>query len=289
MLRPVLAQGSPKTPATKVRQVAQSPRTPTRANKSPGMDNSVTWAKSPAKHHSATRMASTRLSEKFHTPTSAVENGPSGQFYSAARAGPYPHVVPQQVLYNPNSGLPVYQYDSYRMVPPFQAENVQLGPQPSYNPYYHHVPMYDPKQVALAHGSAYQGFSDMAMMNLGPSPLGSNAVNLPFTYSTPMMPHHMPTQYPVTPAYTPGAANSLAPKLRQGPGHMVVPVSPPETPNSPTHTKQVQSPDVKGTNVYIRGLPPETTDESLHHMCERWGRISSSKAMIDSASDTCKG
>lgn len=43
------------------------------------------------------------------------------------------------------------------------------------------------------------------------------------------------------------------------------------------------------TNVYIRGLPPDTTDESLLEMCERFGEISSSKAIVDPQTGTCKG
>lgn len=42
-------------------------------------------------------------------------------------------------------------------------------------------------------------------------------------------------------------------------------------------------------NVYIRGLPPDTDDKGLVDICERFGEIESSKAIIDSASGDCKG
>ena len=42
-------------------------------------------------------------------------------------------------------------------------------------------------------------------------------------------------------------------------------------------------------NVYIRGLPPETDDQGLVDICQRFGEIESSKAIIDSASGDCKG
>ncbi|CAG8677059.1 11675_t:CDS:2, partial [Racocetra fulgida] len=65
----------------------------------------------------------------------------------------------------------------------------------------------------------------------------------------------------------------------------------------------------KTTNIYIRGLPPTTTDESLHKMCsinlwiiivlniflffkttiKRYGAITSSKAIIDQKQGDCKG
>ncbi|CAG8678985.1 23869_t:CDS:2 [Dentiscutata erythropus] len=45
----------------------------------------------------------------------------------------------------------------------------------------------------------------------------------------------------------------------------------------------------KTTNIYIRGLPPNTTDESLHNMCSIYGSITSSKAIIDQKQGDCKG
>jgi len=43
------------------------------------------------------------------------------------------------------------------------------------------------------------------------------------------------------------------------------------------------------TNVYIRGLLPETTDEMLKSWGERFGDIISSKAIIDHKTNLCKG
>lgn len=43
------------------------------------------------------------------------------------------------------------------------------------------------------------------------------------------------------------------------------------------------------TNVYIRGLLPETTDEMLHAWGKRFGDIQSSKSIIDVKSSQCKG
>lgn len=43
------------------------------------------------------------------------------------------------------------------------------------------------------------------------------------------------------------------------------------------------------TNVYIRGLLPETTDEMLHAWGERFGDIASSKSIIDLKNNLCKG
>lgn len=43
------------------------------------------------------------------------------------------------------------------------------------------------------------------------------------------------------------------------------------------------------TNVYIRGLLPETSDEMLHAWGKRFGDIQSSKSIIDQKTTLCKG
>ncbi|TID25763.1 putative transporter [Venturia nashicola] len=43
------------------------------------------------------------------------------------------------------------------------------------------------------------------------------------------------------------------------------------------------------TNVYIRGLLPETTDDMLHNWGTRFGDIQSSKSIIDLKTGSCKG
>ncbi|KAI8845192.1 hypothetical protein BJ741DRAFT_587237 [Chytriomyces cf. hyalinus JEL632] len=43
------------------------------------------------------------------------------------------------------------------------------------------------------------------------------------------------------------------------------------------------------TNLYVRGLAPNATDESLYELCKGYGRIYSSKAILDLATQECKG
>lgn len=61
-------------------------------------------------------------------------------------------------------------------------------------------------------------------------------------------------------------------------------------PNSPVKTldRALQNPNGI-TNVYIRGLQPETTDDMLQNWAERFGDIVSSKSIIDHNSGKCKG
>ncbi|XP_062303361.1 RNA-binding motif, single-stranded-interacting protein 1 isoform X1 [Osmerus eperlanus] len=43
------------------------------------------------------------------------------------------------------------------------------------------------------------------------------------------------------------------------------------------------------TNLYIRGLPPATTDLDLVKLCQQYGKIVSAKAILDKTTNKCKG
>jgi len=43
------------------------------------------------------------------------------------------------------------------------------------------------------------------------------------------------------------------------------------------------------TNLYIRGLTPNTLDQDLHNLCAQYGNIVSTKAIIDPVGGKCKG
>uniref|UniRef100_A0A671QQD2 RNA-binding motif, single-stranded-interacting protein 2-like n=1 Tax=Sinocyclocheilus anshuiensis TaxID=1608454 RepID=A0A671QQD2_9TELE len=43
------------------------------------------------------------------------------------------------------------------------------------------------------------------------------------------------------------------------------------------------------TNLYIRGLHPETTDQDLVKLCQPYGKIVSTKAILDKTTNKCKG
>lgn len=43
------------------------------------------------------------------------------------------------------------------------------------------------------------------------------------------------------------------------------------------------------TNLYIRGLTQNTTDKDLENLCKQYGKIISTKAIIDQATNKCKG
>uniref|UniRef100_A0A5S6QJG9 Protein alan shepard n=1 Tax=Trichuris muris TaxID=70415 RepID=A0A5S6QJG9_TRIMR len=43
------------------------------------------------------------------------------------------------------------------------------------------------------------------------------------------------------------------------------------------------------TNLYIRGLPQNITDKDLYNMCQQYGKIVSTKAILDKSTNLCKG
>ncbi|EEB09095.1 meiotic RNA-binding protein 1 [Schizosaccharomyces japonicus yFS275] len=75
---------------------------------------------------------------------------------------------------------------------------------------------------------------------------------------------------------------------------LVQPAIPPAIPSmfpagSANESKKATTVDANDRNVYIRGLPPNTSDELLLMYVQRFGLIESSKAIIDINNNTCKG
>ncbi|XP_017280057.1 RNA-binding motif, single-stranded-interacting protein 1 isoform X1 [Kryptolebias marmoratus] len=73
--------------------------------------------------------------------------------------------------------------------------------------------------------------------------------------------------------------------------HPMAPPSP--STNSSTNTSSSSSTGgwehLSKTNLYIRGLPPSTTDHDLVKLCQPYGKIVSTKAILDKATNKCKG
>uniref|UniRef100_A0A673IXB5 RNA-binding motif, single-stranded-interacting protein 1-like n=1 Tax=Sinocyclocheilus rhinocerous TaxID=307959 RepID=A0A673IXB5_9TELE len=65
--------------------------------------------------------------------------------------------------------------------------------------------------------------------------------------------------------------------------------------NSSTNNSSSSSSSTTGweqlskTNLYIRGLPPGTTDHDLVKLCQPYGKIVSTKAILDKTTNKCKG
>ena len=109
-----------------------------------------------------------------------------------------------------------------------------------------------------------------------------------YTHSTPS-PSQMMSQYGMPMIKTP-ETRTLSSEL-----HSLVsrePAIPPAipAPSSPLKPLDRALENLRGeTNVYIRGLHPDTTDDMLENWGRRFGDIRSSKSIIDHATGLCKG
>ncbi|XP_058609938.1 RNA-binding motif, single-stranded-interacting protein 3-like isoform X2 [Onychostoma macrolepis] len=68
------------------------------------------------------------------------------------------------------------------------------------------------------------------------------------------------------------------------PPHPMAPPSPGSSSCSQSAVEQLSK-----TNLYIRGLPPGTTDQDLIKLCQPYGKIVSTKAILDKNTNQCKG
>ncbi|XP_069009826.1 RNA-binding motif, single-stranded-interacting protein 1 [Embiotoca jacksoni] len=90
------------------------------------------------------------------------------------------------------------------------------------------------------------------------------------------------------------SGNPLRTPYRKQPA--IAPSSHPMAPPSPnTNSSTNSSSSIAGwdqlskTNLYIRGLSPSTTDHDLVKLCQPYGKIVSTKAILDKTTNKCKG
>uniref|UniRef100_A0A8C7HLN2 RNA binding motif single stranded interacting protein 1 n=1 Tax=Oncorhynchus kisutch TaxID=8019 RepID=A0A8C7HLN2_ONCKI len=83
--------------------------------------------------------------------------------------------------------------------------------------------------------------------------------------------------------------------LRQPPAALSSHPMAPPIPSTNSSTNNSSSSSTAGweqlskTNLYIRGLPPATTDHDLVKLCQPYGKIVSTKAILDKTTNKCKG
>ncbi|XP_071153012.1 RNA-binding motif, single-stranded-interacting protein 1-like isoform X7 [Mytilus edulis] len=68
-----------------------------------------------------------------------------------------------------------------------------------------------------------------------------------------------------------------------------MPAASPNTTSSQSSSQSGSMNDLSKTNLYIRGLNPNTTDKDLINLCQPYGHIVSTKAIIDLSTSKCKG
>uniref|UniRef100_A0A8C7PMJ6 RNA binding motif, single stranded interacting protein 2b n=1 Tax=Oncorhynchus mykiss TaxID=8022 RepID=A0A8C7PMJ6_ONCMY len=69
----------------------------------------------------------------------------------------------------------------------------------------------------------------------------------------------------------------------------MAPPSPNHTTTSSSSSGSLSGEQLSKTNLYIRGLHPGTTDQDLAKLCQPYGKIVSTKAILDKTTNTCKG
>uniref|UniRef100_A0A670YXU0 RNA binding motif single stranded interacting protein 3 n=1 Tax=Pseudonaja textilis TaxID=8673 RepID=A0A670YXU0_PSETE len=70
--------------------------------------------------------------------------------------------------------------------------------------------------------------------------------------------------------------------------HPMAPPSP-STNSSNNNSNSSNGELLSKTNLYIRGLPPGTTDQDLIKLCQPYGKVVSTKAILDKNTNQCKG
>ncbi|XP_059145490.1 RNA-binding motif, single-stranded-interacting protein 3-like isoform X3 [Physella acuta] len=68
-----------------------------------------------------------------------------------------------------------------------------------------------------------------------------------------------------------------------------MPANSPNTTSSQSSNQSQSGEPLSRTNLYIRGLNPSTTDKDLVNLCNSFGKITSTKAIIDQTTNKCKG
>ncbi|KAI8515306.1 RNA-binding motif, single-stranded-interacting protein 1 [Branchiostoma belcheri] len=64
---------------------------------------------------------------------------------------------------------------------------------------------------------------------------------------------------------------------------------PPPSPSQGSSSGHSSGEQLSKTNLYIRGLTPNTTDQDLINLCSPYGKIISTKAILDKNTNKCKG
>ncbi|KAF5905775.1 RNA-binding motif, single-stranded-interacting protein 3 isoform X1, partial [Clarias magur] len=111
---------------------------------------------------------------------------------------------------------------------------------------------------------------DGSLPDILPGKTGTGTLGMRDSMNTPLMGHTQSLIHLLTQSYAPPP--------------------PPMAPPSPSTNSSSQSAveQLSKTNLYIRGLPPGTTDQDLIKLCQPYGKIVSTKAILDKNTNQCK-
>ncbi|XP_065395886.1 RNA-binding motif, single-stranded-interacting protein 3 isoform X3 [Macaca fascicularis] len=129
---------------------------------------------------------------------------------------------------------------------------------------------------------AYQTSKSRVTMSPGFSSQWNSSQPAWNTYSFPRASLHYQSHASYT--YCTGHPASYAPAP-----HPMAPPSPSTNSSSNNSSNNSSGEQLSKTNLYIRGLPPGTTDQDLIKLCQPYGKIVSTKAILDKNTNQCKG
>jgi len=95
-------------------------------------------------------------------------------------------------------------------------------------------------------------------------------------------PRYNPQQHQLAAAYGSYTSQSYG-------GVRTMPTASQSSSSSQSSTQNSYGEQLSKTNLYIRGLTPNTTDKDLVNLCQQFGKIVSTKAIIDQNTNKCKG
>lgn len=96
-------------------------------------------------------------------------------------------------------------------------------------------------------------------------------------------------QQPMYPQYTYYYPHYLQTKQSYAPAPYPMAPPSPSTNSSNNSSCNSTGEQLSKTNLYIRGLHPGTTDQDLVKLCQPYGKIVSTKAILDKTTNKCKG
>ncbi|XP_078702984.1 RNA-binding motif, single-stranded-interacting protein 1-like isoform X4 [Branchiostoma floridae x Branchiostoma belcheri] len=97
-------------------------------------------------------------------------------------------------------------------------------------------------------------------------------------------PHYSGYQPPILDVW--GSTRSYSPSYM---AYVPPRTMPPPSPSQGSSSGHSSGEQLSKTNLYIRGLTPNTTDQDLINLCSPYGKIISTKAILDKNTNKCKG
>lgn len=202
-----------------------------------------------------------------------------------------------------------YQYvqgnEGAQVIDPNYYNAAAVGDEHAIPAAYHYYPIVQPQPIFYTHAAdaPYYSTTQAAPIQAAgsPTPVGIYPQGSVITVANPQnlqVPNRVMTTINQIPCYSTNQMGAYSPQQQQahpqrynrhhnnnrrsqGPSSSA-------SSNSGSHYSTTNTSSTT-TNIYVSGLSASTTDESFADMCKNWGKIISSKAIINNETNECKG